>query len=95
MKGASPAFGVERVRLLQKDGMLLLEATSGNRLVRGVEHSLSGIIRLWLEADRYRAEWEREDEECLREYEIHPRLERYLDYFSDNPPEEQPSAPSS
>ena len=89
------AVGRRRLTAERSRWTRLLEAMSGNRLVRGVEHSLSGVHDLWFEADRYREEWQRGGQGGLREDEIHPRLEQYLDFFSDDPPEEQPSAPSS
>jgi SAM-dependent methyltransferase len=77
-KAATPSFEAEQVRIVQKDGMLFLRASSANGAIRGSVHSLAGIADLLEKAQFYLNKWRRNGQGGILQYEIHPRLKRFI-----------------
>jgi hypothetical protein len=73
-----PHSRVDKLRLLQKDGRLLLDFSSRTGFRRGVLDSLAGVESALEIAHDYVGKWR--EHGGLRRHKIHPRLERFIDY---------------
>jgi hypothetical protein len=86
-EGGNPGRGVNGLRLMQKDGLLLLQVGSNGKPVRDTLHSLSGVAALLGEVQQYLDVWNVEGQ--VRRLKTHPRLKRFIASCQQRPLGEQ------